>query len=254
MASDQTMRSTLPAVNAIADDQPWLWLQRGWRDMAAAPQQSLVYGGGIVLASWVLFELLWAAEWTWLVLPMAGGFLLLAPVMAVGLYEISRRLEANEPVVLKDTLLLVLRRPRIMIFGVILLLLHFAWIRTAMLWFVLYFHTGTPPLSEIPVYMLDPGNLPFLVIGTAMGAGFAFITFAVSAVSLPLLMDREIDVISAIIVSLRTILANPKAMLLWAGLIAGCGFVGLATFFFGLAVLFPLLGHATWHAYRDLVD
>lgn len=259
MTSDTDIRANgpgmkTPSVKTVAHDQPWIWLQRGWRDLAAAPKVSLAYGCGIVAASWILFELLWVADWTWVVLPMAGGFLLLAPVMAVGLYEASRRLEAGQPVILGEILRVFLQRPRIMVFGVVLLLLHFAWMRTAMLWFVLYFHQGTPPLSQIPVYMLDPTNLPFLVIGTAMGAGFAFITFAMSAVSLPLMMDREIDVISAILISLRTIWANPRAMLLWAGLIAGCTFVGLATFFFGLGLLFPLIGHATWHAYRDLVD
>jgi uncharacterized membrane protein len=254
MASDTDVRSTTPSVKTVAHDQPWIWLQRGWRDLTKAPKVSLAYGCGIVACSWILFELLWAADWTWVVLPMAGGFLLLAPVIAVGLYEVSRRLETDQPVVLGEALRLFLRRPQIMIFGVVLLLLHFAWMRTAMLWFVMYFHQGTPPLAQIPVYMLDPANLPFLVVGTAMGGAFAFITFAVSAVSLPLMMDREIDVISAILISLRTIWVNPKAMLLWAGLIAGCTFVGLATFFFGLGILFPLVGHATWHAYRDLVD
>lgn len=254
MMSETDIRTGTPSVKTIADDQPWTWLQQGWRDLAAAPKVSLTYGAGIVAASWILFELLWVADWTWVVLPMAGGFLLLAPIMAVGFYETSRKLEAGQPVELSVALQVFRRRPQIMIFGIVLLLLHFAWMRAAMLWFVLYFHQGTPPLSQIPVYMLEPSNLPFLVVGTLMGAGFAFITFAVSAVSLPLMMDREIDVISAVLVSLRTIWVNPKAMLLWAGLIAGCTFVGLATFFFGLGLLFPLVGYATWHAYRDLVD
>lgn len=241
------------SVKTIADDQPWRWLQLGWRDLTRMPGVSLAYGAGVVAAGYVLAFALWQANWLSLVLPLAGGFLLLAPFVAVGLYEASRRLEHGEPVSF-PALLLQWRRPfQVGAFGVILILLHLAWMRTALLWFMLYFHAGTPPLDQIPTYLLDPSNLPFLVIGTAMGAGFALITFAVSAVSLPLLVDRDTDVISAVVVSVKAVITNPKAMLLWAGLIAFFTVVGLATFFIGLGLLFPLVAHATWHAYKDLV-
>lgn len=252
MSTDTETRATAQ-IRIIPSDQPWLWLQQGWRDMVAAPAVSLAYGATIVLLSWVLAGVLSVADWTWAVLPMAGGFLLVAPFIAVGLYECSRRLQAGQPVTLRDTVNVFLGNPRIAYFGIVLLLLHFAWMRAAMLWFVLYFHGGTPPLGQIPLYLLDPVNLPFLIVGTAMGGGFALLTFAISAVSLPLLLDRDIDVISAILLSVRAVLANPKAMLLWAGLIALFTFVGLVTFFFGLGLLFPLVAHASWHAYRDLV-
>lgn len=243
----------LPIVRRVAHDSPWEWLQRGWRDLARIPLISTAYGAAVTVAGFLLAFLLWEINAVYLVLPIAGGFMLAGPFLAVGLYDASRRLEAGEAVSF-PAILLAWRRPlQIGLFGILLLLVHFAWIRTAMLWFVLYFHEGTPPLDRLPLYLLEPGNLPFLVIGTAMGAGFALITFTVSAVSLPLLVDRNIDLISAILISIQAVLLNPKAMLLWAGLIALFTAVGLATFFVGLVLLFPLVGYATWHAYRDLV-
>jgi uncharacterized membrane protein len=242
-----------PVPRQVADDRPWHWLQAGWRDLTQAPGVSLAYGAAIVAASWILAFTLWQADWIYLLLPLAGGFLLVAPFLAIGLYETSRRLESSDPVSLKIALLSWRRPLPVALFGIVLLLVHFAWMRTAMLWFVLYFHAGTPPLDRLPLYLLEAQNLPFLVIGTILGAGFAALTFALSVVSLPLLLDRRVDVITAMLVSLRAVAANPKAMALWAGLIALFTVVGLATFFVGLGLLFPLVAHATWHAYRDLV-
>ncbi|WP_298724635.1 DUF2189 domain-containing protein [uncultured Ferrovibrio sp.] len=240
-------------VRHIAHDRPWHWLALGWRDMMNAPVISLVYGAGLVLVSYLLVLGLWQADLPYLVLPMAAGFFLIAPLIAVGLYDTSRRLEQREPTGLL-TALTAWRRPvQIAAFGVVLLLLHFAWTRVALLWFALYFHGGTPPLEAMPFYLLEAQNLPFLVIGTLLGGAFAVLVFAVSAVSLPMLLDRDVDVISAIITSVRSVQQNPRAMALWAGLIVLCTAVGLVTFFVGLGVLFPLVAHASWHAYRDLV-
>lgn len=240
-------------VRRIAHDRPWHWLALGWRDMVSAPAISLAYGAGLVVVSYLLVLGLWQAELPYLVLPMAGGFFLIAPLIAVGLYDTSRRLERGEQTGLL-TALTAWRRPmQIATFGIVLLLLHFAWTRVALLWFALYFHGGTPPLEAMPYYLLEAQNLPFLVIGTLLGGGFAVLVFAVSAVSLPMLLDRDVDVVSAIIASVRSVQQNPKAMALWAGLIVLCTVVGLATFFVGLGLLFPLVAHASWHAYRDLV-
>lgn len=254
MAQDMALRNFPLTVRKISDDRPWQWLQAGWQDLTRAPRVSLAYGAAVTAASWLLAIILQESDWLYLLLPLAGGFLLIAPFVAVGLYETSRRLESGEPLSLRIALLAWRRPVQVASFGVLLLVLHFAWMRVALLWFVLYFHNGTPPLDQLPLYLLDARNLPFLVIGTLMGAGFALLTFALSVVSLPLLVDRDIDVISAALASIRSVIANPKAMLLWAGLIVLFTAVGIATFFFGLALLFPLVGHASWHAYKDLVD
>ncbi len=254
MSATTASRTPDTTVRTIAADQPWLWLQRGWGDVVAMPGVSLAYGAVIVGLSWSLAYALWVSGSTWVVLPMAGGFLLFAPFIALGLYEASRLRAAGLPISMQDTFRTALRRPHIAAFGVVLLLVHLAWMRCAMLWFLLYFHTGTPPLDQLPVYLLQPENLPFLVVGSIMGGVFALVTFAISVITLPIMLDRQIDVVSAIFASVRSVFANPKAMALWAGLIAGFTFAGLATLFVGLGLLFPVVAHASWHAYRDLVE
>lgn len=240
-------------VRHVPDDGPWHWLVLGWRDLMQAPRVGLAYGAGLVIISYLLVYGLWRAELAYMVLPLAGGFFLIAPLIAVGLYDTSRRLHNREPVGLLIALTAWRRPMQIATFGVVLLLLHFAWTRVALLWFALYFHGGTPPLDTIPFYLLEAENLPFLVIGTIIGAGFALLVFALSAVSLPLLLDRDVDVITAMLISLRAVRRNPKPMLLWGCLIVLFTAVGLATFFVGLGLLFPLVAHASWHAYRSLV-
>lgn len=240
-------------VRKIRDDRPWHWLALGWQDMTRAPQVSFAFGICLALASWALAYGLWFAEFGYLVLPMAAGFFLIAPLIAVGLYDTSRRLQQGRPVDL-GLALMAWRRPlQVASFGMVLLLLHFAWVRVALLWFALYFSDGTPPLDALPFFMLEAANLPFLVIGGLIGSGFALVAFSISAIALPMLLDREVDVFTAMITSVRTVQANPQAMALWAGLIVMLTAIGLVTFFVGLVVMFPLVAHATWHAYRELV-
>lgn len=240
-------------VRRVADDQPWMWLARGWQDLARAPLVSLAYGAGLVGFSLLLMFGLLRLERMHLFLPLSGGFFMIAPLAAVGLYDTSRRLEAGLPVNLWIALTEWRRPMQVMLFGLILGLLHVAWVRVAMLWFALYFSGETPPLDAIPFYLLEPANLPFLVIGTLMGGVFALVAFAISAVSLPMLLDRDVDPVTAVMTSIAAVRRNPKAMMLWAGLIVLFTAFGIATFFVGLGLLFPLVAHATWHAYRDLV-
>lgn len=240
-------------VRRVPDDRPWYWLILGWRDITRAPMVSLAYGAGLVGFSYLLMFGLSRFDMLYLFLPMAGGFFLIAPLAAVGLYETSRRLSSGLPVDLL-TALTDWRRPmQVALFGLVLLLLHFAWVRVALLWFALYFNGVTPPLDALPFHLLEPANLPFLVVGGLLGGVFALLAFAISAVSLPMLLDRDVDPITAIVTSVLAVRRNPKAMLLWAGLIVMFTAVGIATFFVGLGLLFPLVAHATWHAYKDLV-
>ena len=240
-------------VRQVPDDRPWHWLILGWRDLTRAPQVSLAYGAGLVGFSFLLVFGLSRYDMLYLFLPMAGGFFLIAPLAAVGLYETSRRLAGGLPVDLYSVLTEWRRPMQVALFGLILLLLHFAWVRVALLWFALYFNGQTPALDALPFHLLEPGNLPFLVVGCLLGGFFALLAFAVSAVSLPMLVDRDVDPITAIFTSITAVRRNPKAMLLWAGLIVMFTAVGIATFFVGLGLLFPLVAHATWHAYKDLV-
>ncbi|HYE51594.1 MAG TPA: DUF2189 domain-containing protein [Azospirillaceae bacterium] len=245
-----------PEIRLVPHDRPWLWLQRGWADMAAAPRVSLAYGGIVVGLSLALAAALLGTGLFYLLLPLAGGFMLLAPLLAVGLYETSRRLAAGEPADLTAVRAAWRRNGgQIGLLAVALLLLHFTWVRVAMLLYALFFNGVNPTLDNlVHVVFNSPVSLPFLVTGTLLGAVLALAAFALSAVSIPMLLDREeANAFTAIATSVTALKVNPRAMALWAGIIVFFTAVGMATLFAGLAVAMPLIGHATWHAYRDLV-
>lgn len=238
-------------------DRPWAWLAAGWHDLMAAPLPGFVIGASITLAGWALVVVLLQAGLAWAILPATAGFFLVAPLLAAGLHEASRLREAGQPAGLCDALRggYLRNAPQLALLGAALLLLHLFWIRVAGLLFVLFFSTGTtPPLADLPMAMLRSEMLlPFLVLGTAVGAGFAAVAFAISAVSIPMLVDRpDISAAEAMIRSVRAVLAQPRAMAFWAALIVVLIGLALLPFFLGLALILPLIGHATWHAYRDL--
>lgn len=247
---------TAARIRMVATDRPWVWLTAGWRDMVAARPIALAYGGAVCLAGWVVSLLLFEAGTLWAILPATSGFFLVGPLVAAGLYEASRLREQGRAPTLAD-LLAPFRRNggQIAFIGVVLLVLHLFWVRTAGLIFVLFFGaTSIPSLEQLPYAMLKSGQLlPFLVIGTGFGCLLAAASFAVSAVSIPMLVDREISALEAITVSIQAVLENWRPMLLWAGLIVLFTGLALAPFYLGLVLVFPLVGHATWHAYRDVV-
>ena len=247
--------ASAPTIRIVALDVPWAWLGAGWRDMWRRPGLSLSYGVAMFAASWLLTGCLVLSDSYWLVLPLAAGFLQIGPLLAMGLYEISRRLEAGEPVVRRDVILVRTRAPgQIAFVGLILVLFMLAWVRIATLLFALFFGLGSPPVDQFFHDLFWTVNgLSFLIIGTAVGAVLAFIVFAMSAVALPRLMAVGGDAISAIILSVNAVRRNLWPMLLWAFLIALFTAVGIGTLYVGLILTFPLIGHATWHAYRDLV-
>lgn len=239
--------------NRLTLDDPWRWIAAGWRDMWAMPMISLIYGAVFSLISLSLSATLFIAEWSSVVLALGAGFMLVGPMLAVGLYEASRRLEANEPVSLRDVFFVEVASPAQLAFlGALLMLVLLAWMRVATLLFALFFGLdGFPPIADfLPTVMFTPHGLGLAVVGTAVGAIIAFIVFAISALSAPLLLDKNMDAVSAILASVRCIRENFGPMLLWAWIIAMVMTVGMATLFLGMIVAFPLVGHATWHAYR----
>lgn len=243
-------------IRLVATDRPWTWLAAGWRDLMAAPHVGFTYGAALTACGWALVLLLIWAGALWAILPATAGFFLVAPLLAAGLYEASRRRERGEAVTLAVCVRGFTRNAsQLALMGVVLLLLHLFWVRVAALIFGLFFGLGfSPPLEQLPLAMLrSDALLPFLVVGTGVGAAFAAVAFAVSAVSIPMLVDRDVTAIEAVLVSLRAVAANPSAMAFWAGLIVVFTAMALVPFFLGLAFVLPLVGHATWHAYRDLV-
>ena len=244
-------------IRQVAFDAPWDWLSAGWRDLWTIPHISLVYGACFSLVAVVMLAGFVTRGLQSLMLVFGGGFLLIGPLVAVGLYEASRRLELGQPVSWSDVAQAGLRAPgQLGFFGAILVFAFFAWVQTALLLFMLFMGGGAtfPTVREIvPTLLFTLHGLSLLVVGTIAGSLIASVVFAISAISVPLLMTRRLDAVSAIHASLEAVRQNPKPLALWAALIACFVVCGLATLFVGLVVAFPLIGHATWHAFRDIV-
>ena len=246
-----------PTVRQVATDRPWAWLAAGWQDMQATRPIALAYGGALTLAGWVVLLLFAEAGTPWAILPASAGFFLVAPLLAAGLYEASRLREEGRHPTLADALGGFRRNSgQIAFMGVVLLLIHLVWVRAAGLLFALFFGAqDLAGLAELPLALLRSADLlPFLVIGTSFGFLLAAATFSVSAVSIPMLVDRpEVSALEAVTVSIQAVLENWRPMALWAGLIVLFTGLALIPFFLGLVVVLPLIGHATWHAYREVV-
>jgi uncharacterized membrane protein len=257
MAEAIPVGAPAPRVRRIELDRPWAWLAAGWRDLTRAPAVGLTYGVLFAAIGWAVTFGLWWADMIYLILPLTAGFLIMGPILAVGLYEVSRRHERGERASLRDALGAFRANPtQIAFMGVTLLLLFFSWIRVAVMIFFLFFGLEPPnPEAFVGTVLFSPGSLPFLIVGTAAGALLAVLAFGLSAISIPLLLDREeAHVVTAISASFKAILDNPATMAFWAVLIVLFAGAGLITFYLGLIVTLPLIGHASWHAYRDLVE
>ncbi|TVR79162.1 MAG: DUF2189 domain-containing protein [Rhodospirillales bacterium] len=236
-------------------DRSGQWLAAGWRDFLKTPGVSLIYGGAFTVVSFALSYGLILAGLGSLVLPLAGGFVLLAPILVVGLYDVSQRLERGERAHLSDVFGAFRENlGQLAALGVALLVLWLVWVEVAIVLFAIFFGQAPPPLDVfVQEVVLSVRGVPFLLVGSLIGAGFALTIFAITAISVPLLYDRPLDVITAIAASVLAVRSNWRVMFGWAALIALIAVCGLALFFVGLAVALPVLAYATWHAYRDLV-
>ncbi len=243
-----------PRVRRVAVGRPLQWLRQGWEDLLHVGSPSLGYG--IVIAAFGLLLVALAWDVVYLVPALIGGFLLVAPFAAIVYYDLSRQLEQGLAI---DAFAAIFAWRRnatsIALFGVMLTLTLIAWERTAAIVFAL-FYGGTVPDARHPLLdILFSGNyLPLLVAFFGIGGLYALAVFALAVVTAPLLLDRPLDVVTAAVTSVRCCTTNPGAALVWAGLIAGLTVLGCVTAMVGLVVVFPWLGHASWHAYRDLVE
>nr|MBL8454964.1 DUF2189 domain-containing protein [Zoogloeaceae bacterium] len=242
-----------PKVREIGAGSPLTWISRGFSDLLACPIPSLFYGFcfaamGLLLTK--VFE--HAYEYTSAV---TSGFLLLGPFLAMGLYEISRRRELGEACALAPTATVWRRNAgNIGIFAVVLGVIFLVWARASLIVFALFYTSELPNLTGFLTQVLNLENFEFLLVYFGVGMVFATIVFALSIVSIPLMLDRNQDAITAMLASVNALLHNPGAMIVWALLIVVLTVVGFLTFHLGLVVLMPVLGHASWHAYRALVE
>jgi len=260
MPSDSsTMAQARPRIRLrhVATDRPWVWLTLGWQDLMAQRAVGLLYGAALAVFGWAMAWVMLTLGVAWAILPAVAGFFMVAPLAAAGLYEVSRRREQGLDTSLEEAMAGFHRNGgQISLMGVVLLLINLVWVRIAGLLFALFFGLNfSPSLAELPLRMLQSDAfLPFVVIGTGFGALLAAGTFAVSVISIPMVVDRDVSVLEAVSVSLQAVRENPRAMALWAGLIVLFTGLALVPFFLGLVIAMPLIGHASWHAYRDLVE
>ena len=242
-----------PAVRTVPIGAAFGWLAAGWNDFRAKPGPSLFYGACFAVMGWlIVLTFRHAYEY---VSALVTGFFLVGPFLAIGLYDLSRRRERGQPLWLAPTL--DAWRPNVgaigmfaLVLGVILLV----WARASLIVFALFYTGAMPSVAGFLDQMLSPDNLEFLFAYFCVGGFFALLVFAISVVSVPMMMDRSTDGIVAVLTSLKAFGANVPAMIVWGLLIAAVVGAGFALWFVGLVVAVPVIGHATWHAYRALVE
>ncbi len=249
-------RAPQPRIRLVPVDRPWHWLAAGWQDVKAAPAHSLAFGVAAVGAGWLVIAMLLWVDLPYLVLPLSAGFFFVGPFLAVGLYEISRRLEIGLPIDSESTFLAWRRNPdQIALMGALLLLLHLAWMRTAQLIFAVFEWQTVPSWDRfLDLAWYSARSLPFLAAGVAAGAVLAGLVFAIGAFSMPYLLDRRsANIFEAIATSVVAVKANLRPMMLWAGVVVLLVTLAMVPGLLGLVVVLPLVAHASWHAYRDIV-
>ena len=244
----------LPGVRRIGLDRPQAWLRSGWQDMRANPIASLAYGLLFAIAGDVILLFAWRTPY--LFTASVSGFFLIAPLLAGGLYEISRRQATGQHTTFFESLACWSRNGQSMaMFGMLLAFAAIIWERTSAVFFALLIPGLAPDLwAFVPNVLFNPEYYGLTLSWLLVGSMLALLVFSVSAVSIPMLIDREVDFVTGMMTSMRAVIHNPGAMLLWAGLVVALTLAGFATLLFGLVVLMPLVGHASWHAYRDLVE
>jgi len=238
-----------PLVAPCRELSTWVafsWLKAGWRDFTRVTRISMTYGLVMMLISILITWVAWQAHSVVLAIALTAGFFFLGPIIAIGLYSLSRQLSNQvEPQFLRCLKEGKKNLGNEMVLSFMFLIVFLIWARAASM-----LHIFFPSYSA----MQAEDWLTFLGVGTAVGAVFAAIIFCVGAFSIPMLMDRKVDTVTAVITSINAVLKNKRAMLIWAMSIIVMMVLGMATFYLGFVVLLPVVGHATWHAYRDTID
>ena len=243
------------AVNRIGLSEPFRWLSMGWQDMRAAGRYSFRYGSAIVLISGLLTLGLLGTGNLFLLPFLVAGFYLIAPAIGIGLYQMSAHLERGEPLKTCNALEAWKRNQAqisLVIAGFFIILQ--LWIGMNFVLFALLYEGISPPLDHFfsSIFLSEQGRL-FAIASFSLGFVLAWCAYAISVLSMQMLIDRDVDGFTAIRFSIRSVLRNTPAMMLWALLIVTIVGLGIISFYIGLVIALPLLGHASWHAYRALV-
>ncbi|MFT3718328.1 DUF2189 domain-containing protein [Pseudorhodoferax sp.] len=263
MTTDPSSPAAAPAVPPAAPPSlalgtlrlasPFGWLARGWRDLWAAWPQSLFFGA-CFWAMAVVLRLVFrgSPEWT---MTMVSGCFLVGPFLAMGLYDISRRRGAGLPQDLAASLTCWDRHlPSMGMLVLVLMVLELLWGRASLVVFAVFFYTGMPTTAGVLQAVFNPHNWQFVAVYALVGGIFAALVYSTCAVSIPMIMDRGLDAITAGLRSFQLVLSRPGVMLLWGLLIVALTLAALALpWAAGVLVVVPWLGHATWHGYRQVM-
>jgi uncharacterized membrane protein len=225
---------------------PLKWLTLGWQDMQRAPAPSLVYGAALVIASYGITFIALTLRNYFSLMALASGFVFLGPVLAMAFYEISLKLQAHQSPSISSSLKASLKHlSNQMVFTLVLVIIFLIWARAASMIHIFFPSSSGASLADFAA---------FLSIGTLVGSLFSALVFCISAFSLPMIVAKNTDAITAVVTSFNAVLRNKFVMVVWASLIVAAVAIGLLTGFLGFMITLPLIGHATWHAYQDTID
>lgn len=245
---------TLPKVRQIEFAAPLRWLALGWADLQRRPACSLFYGVAIAVTGAVILGV--AADLPYLFAAAITGFLLVAPMLLAGLYELSRRYLANEPATLVDSMVAWKRNPSALVsFGLLSILAGTVWqVISIVIIAVFYKGKALGPVNMMIEVLINPAHYLMFFVYIGAGGVLAAVVFAFSVVSMPMLVDRRCELLCALVTSTNAVAANPLPLAFWAVIIMLLTGLGFATALVGLVIVMPWLGHASFHAYKDLVE
>lgn len=251
-----TSPPAVPEINEVDLSDLKASLVLGWQDFRRAPLLGMVFSAVYVLGGWLIVWAMTTKGQAWWTLPASAGFPILGPFIACGYYEISRRLEMGEPLSAGEILGVIFRQKdrQIPAMAAVIVVYFLFWNFLSHMIFALFLGNATMTnVSSSAEVFLTMDGLIMLTFGTLVGAAFATLLFCLTVVSLPMLLDREVDFVTAMLTSFALVRENTRVMLGWGALIAACLFAGMVPGFLGLFLVLPLFGHASWHLYRRAI-
>ena len=243
--------TAFPPIRRVTVAAPFRWLAAGWRDLRESGGSSLFYGVCFALMATLIRIVLSNAPQ--FLSALTCGFLLLGPLLALGVYDISRRLENARSGLLGSVFSMRGRWGNIGVLALVLAVIMMVWARASLVIFALFYNKGMPTMERFLAQLFSVENLEFVFVYLCVGLVFASIVFAISWVSIALMLDRDTDAITSMIISCVSLFINFPAAMLWAGIVVTFVIIGFLSWNLGMIVLMPWIGHATWHAYKNVV-
>ncbi len=247
-----------PKINHIGVDDVFLSLREGWSDFTRAPIIGLFFGGFYAVGGLIILAALNYFDQTWMIFPVAIGFPLIGPFVAAGLYETSRRLSAGEPIIWKEILSVVFSQREREMGWMAFVVLFIFWIWMYQIRLLTALFLGSQSMSSIEAFTdvitSTSDGLAYLATGTIVGGVLALVLFSTTVISMPLLMERSYDFVTALVTSIRAVITNLVPMLTFGFIVTVLAFIALVPFFLGLLIVLPVLGHATWHLYKKVIS